>query len=84
MVGAQKMKLPPNIRFFNHDTLSKKVSWLRHNHDISVVNHDIFDDLEKKSEFVHFFMKKEEKSKFVHYFENVMVDHGNVMVMTQP
>ena len=28
--------------FRTHDILSKKMSWLRHNHDISKVNHDIF------------------------------------------
>ena len=42
MIGALKTELPLKIRFSNHDILSKKVSWLRHNHDISVVNHDIF------------------------------------------
>ena len=42
MVDALKTKLPMKIRFSNHDILSKKVSWLRHNHDIFVVNHDIF------------------------------------------
>ena len=34
MVGTAKIKLPVKIRFSSHDILSKKVSWLRHNHDI--------------------------------------------------
>ena len=42
MVGTTKSKLPVKIRFSNHDIISEKVSWLRHNHDIQVANHDIF------------------------------------------
>ena len=42
MVGAIKTELSLKIRFSNHDILSKKVSWLCHNHDIFAVNHDIF------------------------------------------